>query len=262
MSTLIDYRIRDSYKGDPKRPVEAASTPEQLADFARDGFLVCGQLVPPQQQDRLRAGIAEVIAEEGHAEGGGDIFLRHLMDKRPVFLDLLRFPTLSIARAMLGPQVQVLPLTARIAYPGQAAQFVTWHLHQRVVPDPCPPFFSLPQVIDSLLYLDDASEANGSLMVVPGSHTRMHEDLPVTDADLPGQVLLQPRAGDVVMIHGNLWHRATPTSAAGSVRRLLILPYCAVWTSFGPRAHDGLTARLLESADPETKELLGIWSFL
>ena len=259
---LIDYRIRDSYKGNPRRPVDVPATSKELDAFARDGFLLRPQLCPPALQDRLRAAVAKVLASEGHAEGGGDVFLRNLMDKHPAFLDLLHFPTLPVAQAMLGPQVQVLPVTARVSYPGQTQQFTTWHLHQRVIPAPYPPFFSPPQVIDSLLYLDDADDQNGPLCVVPGSHLRLHEDLPADEADLPGQIILKPKAGDVVMIHGNLWHRALPTGSQGTIRRLLILPYCAVWTSFGPRHPDGLTSQLLQEADPETKELFGQWSFL
>lgn len=258
----IDYRIRDSYKGNPRRPVDVPAMPEELAAFACDGFLLREQLCPTGLQEGLRSAVAEVLASEGHAEGSADVFLRNLMDKHPAFLDLLHFPTLPIAQAMLGPQVQVLPLTARIAYPGQTKQFITWHLHQRVVPDPCPPFFSLPHAIDSFLYLDDADDRNGPLCVVPGSHRRQHEDLPVSEADLPGQVILKPKAGDVVMIHGNLWHRALPTGPQGTTRRLLILPYCAVWTSFGPRHPVGLTSQLLQDADPQTKELFGQWSLL
>lgn len=259
--TVIDYVIRDSYQGNPHRRVDVPATMEELAAFARDGYLVREQLCPPDLQERLRDAVAEVRTVEGHAEGGADIFLRHLMDKHLAFLDLLHFPTLPIARAMLGPQVQALPVTARIAYPGQEKQFTTWHFHQRFVPEPLPPFFSTPNVLDSLVYLDDANDANGPLCVVPGSHVRHQEDLPVSDADLPGQVLLRPKAGDVVMIHGNLWHRALPTSTEGTIRRLLILSYCAVWTTLGPRPTAGLTAELLQNADPETKELLGQWSF-
>jgi hypothetical protein len=58
------------------------------------------------------------------------------MEKHEAFLDLFRLePCLSIARAALGPQVQVLPLTGRIAWPDAEGQATPWHI-QRVVPSP------------------------------------------------------------------------------------------------------------------------------
>lgn len=219
----IEYRVRDSHKGDPRRTVKVDATPGELERFVRDGYLVRPQLIGPEHLDRLRAALAKVAASEGAVQGGADIFLRDLMDKHPVFLELLRYqPTLSVARALLGPAVQTLPLSARIAFPGQEKQFVTWHFHQRIIPEPYPPFFTRPHVLDSLIYLDDADEANGPLVVVPGTHERLHEDLPASEQSLPGEVTLMPKAGDVVMLHGALWHRALPTTAAGKVRRLLI----------------------------------------
>jgi hypothetical protein len=162
---------------------------------------------------------------------------------------------------MLGPQVQVRPLTGRISYPDQPNQETHWHFHQRIIPSPMPPFLCRPHVIDCLIYLDELNDANGPLCVVPGSHHRIYEELPDENwDDLPGQVTLRLPAGSCVMIHGSLWHRALPTTPQGTVRRLLILPYAASWLklpSYGVRPKDGLMAALYQDADPETLELLG-----
>jgi len=266
----IDYRILNQGRADSHRPLTVEATVDEIAAFTRDGFLVRERLFDAGHTARLRTALDEVAQRE--TEGGansvnvsaqfGGLFLRHLMDKHEAFLELFRFqPTLSIARAMLGPQVQLLPLTARISYPSEYRQQTHWHFHQRVIPDPLPPFFCRPHVIDCLIYLDNVTEENGPLLVLPGTHDRIHNNLPADDwADKPGQIKLTPPAGSVVMIHGATWHRAMPTTPLGSKRRLLILPYGAAWLklpTFGTRPPDGLMQRLYENADGETLELLG-----
>ena len=255
-----EYRIRNSERGDDHnlREIEVHATPEEIQRLAADGYLVRERLFSPEQTQRLRDALDELAAEElangtqisGAATFSG-LFLRHLMDKRPEFLELFRFaPLLSVARAALGPQVQVLPMTARIAYPNENAQGTHWHHHQRVFTDVTPPFFCRPHVLDVLIYLDELNDANGALSVVPGSHQRINEDLPPNlFGDLPGQVTLKLLAGSAVFIHGNLWHLARPTTQDGTVRRLLILPYAAAWLklpSYGKRPENGLMAPLYQ----------------
>ncbi len=266
----LTYRICSHDRTNPVRPVEVHATPEEIIRFAEQGYLVRERLFSMEQVERLRNALDEVVAQEvgerlpevSSTRRFGGLFLRHLMDKHPTFLKLLRFPpTLSVARALLGPQVRVLPMTARITYPGQPNQETHWHFHQRLIPNPLPPFFARPHVIDCLIYLDEVNDANGTLTLVPGSHNWIHQELKLDDyADKEGQVTLRLPAGSCVMIHGGLWHRASPTTPQGTIRRLLFLPYAAVWLklpAFGVKPENGLTRTLLEGADQETLELLG-----
>ena len=170
--------------------------------------------------------------------------------------------------AMLGPQVQVRGFSARISYPDQPNQETHWHFHQRLIPDPLPPFFSRPQTIDCLLYLDETNDANGPLCVLPGSHHWTETDLPEEDyGDRPGQVTLRLPPGSLVFTHGSLWHRALPTRPEGTVRRLLLFGYGPCWMKaaiYGVKPDDGLTAQLLRgpNVDEETRELLGAAGYM
>lgn len=273
---MLTYKILNHDLADPYRTVNVEATPDEIDRLTRDGYLVRERLFQGDALERLRTALDEVAAAEADIDGPGEgysasrrfggLFLRHLMDKHPAFLDLLRFgPTLSVARAMLGPQVQVRGMTARISYPGQANQETHWHFHQRVVPQPLPPWFVRPHSIDCLIYLDDTDDANGPLCVVPGSHDWLQTELPADEyGDLPGQVTLRLPAGSVVLTHGSLWHRALPTTPAGTVRRLLILGYAPTWmrsAPYGIKPEHGLTEPLLENADAETRELLGLGGY-
>jgi hypothetical protein len=188
------------------------------------------------------------------------------LDKHPAFLEFLQFaPVLSVARAMFGPQVFMRGFTGRVCYPDDPNQEVEWHFHQNLIPDPLPRWFSRPQTMDALLYLDDLTDLNGPLCVLPGSHKRIDTDLGTGRfEDLPGQVVLHVPAGSVVMFHGSLWHRALPTQPGGTERRLLIMGIGPAWMKgsiYGKKPEDGLTQARLQDADAETRELLGVAGF-
>jgi len=223
-----------------------------------------------------------VIEQEGREQqmsrsrNYGGVFMRHLMDKHPAMLDLIRFePVISVVRAILGPLISIRGFSARVSYPDQQklepsatspllrGQETEWHYHQRVYSDPTPPWFMAPQLVDVLMYLDDANAVNGRLCVVPGSHTWYDRDLPPESYDdRPDQVALDVPAGSAVFTHGNIWHRATPTQPTGTVRRLLIWGFGPTWmrpSGYGVQPKDGLTKKLLaDTDDPVIRELLGV----
>lgn len=271
---VIDYRVRDSHKGNPTRRVEVLATPDEIGQFVRDGYLVRESLLPKQEIEKLRAAMDECVAKDEHIERGGQksfggIFLRHLADKHEAFLDLINFaPVTSIARALFGPMIQQRGFTARVCFPDDPHQEVEWHFHQRLIPDPLPPLMPRPQTLDALLYLDDVTELNGPLCVIPGSHNWTSDDLPTGDlSDKENQIVLTLPAGSIVLVHGATWHRALPTKPGGGMRRLVIMGYGPAWQKpsvYGVKPENGLTKQVLD--DPNTpeelKELLGVGGFM
>ena len=269
----INYRVRDHAKGFPVRTVEVLGTEEEIQDILREGYLVRESLLPQAEIERLRSALDETVERDDHLEtkGGkafGGIFIRHLIDKHPAFLEFLHFaPALSIARAVFGPYVQMRGFTGRVCYPNSPNQETEWHHHQRLVPDPLPGWFARPQTLDMLLYLDDIDDKNGPLCVMPGSHNWLETDQPANDyRDLPGQITLRLPAGSMVICHGALWHRAMPTQPGGTIRRLLLFGYGPAWQKpaiYGVKPENGLTEQLLqENPDEETRELLGLAGFM
>ena len=269
----LTQRVRDHDKNFPTRETEVLATREEIDNLVRDGYLIRERLLPEHECARLRAALDETVARDTNLEtmGGkafGGIFIRHLMDKDPAFLGLLKFaPTLSIARAVFGPYVQNRGLTGRVVYPDSQVTDTEWHFHQRLIPDPVPPWLMRPQTLDILLYLDDITDISGPLCVVPGSHNRIDVDMPAHEhGELPGQVMIKVPAGSVVMCHGALWHRAMPTKPGAPIRRLLLWSYGPGWGKpaiYGVKPENGYTQQLLdERPDEETRELLGTAGFM
>ena len=266
------YRIRNTRVHlDPPRTFDVYASPEQIAHLEQEGYLVRERLVSGDLLEKLRAAADAVEAEAlkttrpGETGGFGGLFVRGLIDRHPDFLEtLLKFdPLLSVARAVLGPQVQIHASVLRVSYPGLENQQVEWHFHQRVLPDPEPAFFFRPVVLDNLIYLDDINDQNGPLVVLPRTHL-INDNLPAGDfSDKPGQVPVPVPAGSVVTSHSSLWHKALPTLPGGTKRRLLILGYSPVWMKQVDRpsvagCSGGLTDALKNSPDEETRELLGL----
>ncbi|MBC7808631.1 MAG: phytanoyl-CoA dioxygenase family protein [Akkermansiaceae bacterium] len=270
MSTpyFISYKIRSNRVHlDPPREVAVHAAPQEVADLVEHGFIVREKLVAGRDLEALRDAADEIEAryletqKPGQGNGFGGLFVRNIIDEHPVIESLLlQNPVLvSVARAVLGPQVQVHASVLRVAYPELENQGVEWHFHQRVVPDPEPPFFLRPVVLDNLIYLDDLSEDSGPLVVLPGSHNT-DEDLPSGDfSDKAGQVVVKCPAGSVVTSHSSLWHRAFAPKPDGGKRRLLIFGYSPVWlkTIDVPTK---LRARTASDADAtqEQRELVGL----
>jgi hypothetical protein len=268
-ATTITYRINNHDLPDPVRTVELVDcTPDDVSHLLEHGYVVRERLARGELLERLRAAADELAAERGGAGATGTtgnfggLFVRDLPDRHPTFRDLLKFaPTLSLARAVLGPIVQLHAMVLRVTYPGAPNQETHWHWHQRVVPDPVPPLFAHPHVIDNLIYLDDTDELTGGLAVVPGTHRDPHRELPMGQTDdKPGQVTLHLPAGSCVTASAALWHRGLPTLPGGRVRRLLIIGYSPAWMKPVDRPGWGLTKPLLEdpATDRETRELLGV----
>jgi ectoine hydroxylase-related dioxygenase (phytanoyl-CoA dioxygenase family) len=263
----IVYEILNMKPDEQPREINVLATTEEINHLVDHGYLIKEGVFAGEALEQLRDALDRLeereIQEVGinTSKNFGGLFLRYLMDKDQAFLNFLKFqPFLSIARALMGPQLQM-SMSARISYPGPENQETIWHQHLRYIPKPLPPWFLRPHSMDVLLYLDDVTDANGPLCIVPGSHERIQEEPPVDYySDLPGNIVLHPAAGSAILLHANLWHRAMPTTPEGSKRRLLILSFYPTWLKrglYGVQPADGLTKPLEKGEDEEILELLG-----
>jgi ectoine hydroxylase-related dioxygenase (phytanoyl-CoA dioxygenase family) len=262
---VIQYEILDAEEQKHgSRKVIVASGRGAVDHVVEHGYLVQERLIEGAELDALRAAADEVEAEElktsrpGEGNFGG-LFVRNLLDRHPKFLEMLDFePAVSLTRALIGPQIQCHAMVLRVSYPDLPGQGVEWHYHQRVLPEPNPPMFVRPQVIDHLIYLDDVDERTGPLVVLPGSH-RWTAGIASGDfSDKPGQVVLPVPAGSMVSAPSSTWHKAMPTVGGGRKRRLLILGYSPTFMKPVDAFGGEPTRKLRESGDRETKELLGV----
>ncbi len=68
--------------------------------------------------------------------------------------------------------------------------------------------------MNRLVYPHDAGDGvGGALMVVPGSHLRGRVPAGEPHGALPGEIVITPRAGAVVLMHASTFHRVTPVTS-------------------------------------------------
>jgi ectoine hydroxylase-related dioxygenase (phytanoyl-CoA dioxygenase family) len=231
-----------------------ALTPRQKQDFQRDGFLLVENAVSPAQLRALRQDSAGWVDESrGHAAAYGE-----MIDGRPRF-DLERGhsaerPALrrvnspqevsgayaevmaqscmtEIVADLIGPNVKFHHAKINSKLPG-AATAVKWHQDFPFTPH------TNDDLCTALLFVDEVTDENGPLEVLPGSHRgeifSLWHDGKFTGA-IDDTVAAQARAksvrcigpaGSVCLMHTRLLHGSAPNRAR-QPRTLYICVYSA-----------------------------------
>jgi hypothetical protein len=193
------------------------------ADLDRDGYEVLPGFVSRARVEALRDEVERLYAEEGERAGSefrlepNSRRLANLADKGKLFLDLIAVPEiLAEVGRVLGPKFKLSSLNARSANAhSDSAQPL--HCDMGALADERG-FW----VCNTVWMLDDFTERNGALRVVPGSH-RLGQ-LPPGPVH-PGEVLVTGTAGTVVVMNAHLWHGGSANGTAWP-RRAIHGFYC------------------------------------
>jgi ectoine hydroxylase-related dioxygenase (phytanoyl-CoA dioxygenase family) len=177
------------------------------------GYVVLEDFMTTQLLADLRRRVEELFAEEGVQAGNefkqelGCRRLANLVDKGEVFRAMIAMPQLlKHVGHVLGNDFKLSSLNARSVNPGgDGAQPL--HVDMAAIPDKRG-FW----VCNSVWMLDDFTPANGSLLVVPGSHRWRRLPGPA-EANVEG-ILVTGGAGTVVVINAHLWHAGTANHTA------------------------------------------------
>lgn len=125
-----------------------------------------------------------------------------IADGQQEFTGLLDLPALVAATTdCLGPGYHQGNSLVMSSPPGGCGQ--AWH-------QDCPVDDASRFNCNRLFYLDDINEAMGPVVIVPGSHKRGRITPGDEQEDLPGQLVLTPRRGSLILLHGFTWHRVLP----------------------------------------------------
>ena len=96
------------------------------------------------------------------------------------------------------------PLYSMVMFSRKGTAGQAWH-------QDCPPEDSSRFNLNRLVYTRTLSPGDGGLVVVvPGSHRKGMLPTGDTHEDLDNQLVISPRAGTLVLLHGHTWHRVTP----------------------------------------------------
>ena len=183
-------------------------TDSDRQQLEEQGFLALPGLMSEAEVETFRSRVEELFALEGDQSGSefkqepGARRLANAVDKGEIFEKVIETPrVLECIEAVLGPDFKLSSLNIRSANPhGKSAQPL--HVDSGELPD-----YRGNAVCNSVWMLDDFTEQNGALRVVPGSHKWMR--LPEPGAKVEGEMLVTGRAGTVVVMNAHVWHGGT-----------------------------------------------------
>jgi ectoine hydroxylase-related dioxygenase (phytanoyl-CoA dioxygenase family) len=231
---------------------------KHLSEF---GFVVLEGLVDASRLSALRQRVEELFQQEGDRAGSefkqerGSRRLANLVNKGEVFRQIVLDTTvLSCVRQVIGEEYKLSSLNARSVDPhAQTPQPL--HCDMAALPDDAGYW-----VCNAVWMLDDFTEDNGPLRVVPGSHRwgRLPQD-EMEDATEPHpqEILVTGRAGTVVVTNSHLWHGGTGNRTDRS-RTAVHAFYCRRDKPQQQYQKGLLDAQLLSELTPELKHLLAV----
>ena len=223
-------------------------TPDQIATYRRDGYLKLVGMLTAEQLAAARRVMDDFVERSRALSRSDDVIdleddhtpevprIRRLKDPHkasPVFDGLLRDNRiLDIVGQLIGPDIRMHHTKLNVKPPG-GGEAVEWHQDWAFYPA------TNDDILEVGLLLDDATEANGALLVVPGSHRGPIYDHHVNGhfagamdpascdgLDLSQSVALTAPAGSMTIHHVRTVH-GSRTNNSDRPRRLLLFGYAA-----------------------------------
>jgi len=187
-------------------------TPDEIAFLDQNGYLPLPNILTPEQVAGLKKRYDELVEEEG-SEAGKEVHqeegtnrLADLVNKDEQFEVCFTHPkVLAAIKHVLGSNFKLSSLNGRASLPGQGLQGIHADWANGVEPGDY-------YVCNSIWLLNDFSPENGATRVVPGSHkSRQHPRDVLEDpkAPVPNEVIINEKAGTVVVFNAHTWHGGT-----------------------------------------------------
>ena len=180
-------------------------------ELLEQGYVVFPGFLTESQVAAFNTRIEELFAIEGENAGSefksepGARRLANMVDKGELFEQVIQTPeVLEAVGIVLGRDFKLSSLNIRSANPhnGSAQPL---HVDSGALPDE-----RGNSVCNSVWMLDDFTEHNGALRIVPGSHRWGRKPEPGEKPE--SELLVTGRAGTVVVMNAHMWHGGTENS--------------------------------------------------
>lgn len=228
-------------------------TPEQVAQFDRDGYLVLRQRIDPALLARVRTASERWMADGVGQEPGSDwLFAERLggptmwrvdyihSKGEPASLELLGSrAVLGIAESLAGPDFVPTYESMVLKAAGDGAP-VPWHqdaVHAR-----------RHRLFNVDIYLDASRSGAGALHVIPGSQKQRTDACALAETygwQLPGALEVELEAGDV-LVHDDMVVHGSPPATGNALRRTIYFEFRPAQSILddGPWSPEWMDARL------------------
>jgi len=219
-------------------------TADEKASFLEHGYLHVRGVVQGEHLSTLQAAFDEVWTAEKPR-----VHQMKLLKYKP-FIELIEHPPiLQRHAAVFGRQTQLLQYDLLRQEPGSTMPERGWHRDFTFPGDH-------PLSINTILYFDDMTPDRGPTLVMPGTHRGT--EMPPADKrgeSLPGELLVEAKAGDAVFINSAIWHSGNRNKSDG-LRRAAYL-YYGYWWLKRYESNEPLPWQAFEDASEARLRLLG-----
>ncbi|HYP14207.1 MAG TPA: phytanoyl-CoA dioxygenase family protein [Bryobacteraceae bacterium] len=239
---------------------------KSVCSFERDsleqqGYVVLKNFIQPELLIELRSAVDQLFQLEGEAAGSefrqepGSRRLANLVAKGGVFERLVAMPAvLEYIQCVIGPNFKLSSLNARSANT-QSDSLQPLHADVGAVADEKGYW-----VCNTVWMLDEFTEENGALRVVPGSHKWRRlpkEELCDPYASHPEERLVTAEAGTLVVMNAHMWHGGTANKTVRP-RTALHGFYCRSDKPQQQYQRALIPAQIQERFSPELRRILAL----
>jgi len=198
------------------------------AEVKELGYSIIPGFLSKQRLNRLRNDLAPIFEQSGirNADQGGrysglqTVHVHNLFAKTRAVDEIAIDPVLLlIIEGILGSLFQLSVGTAMSPQPGVDPQGLHRDDGHYPLARPRPPF-----IANSLIALDDFTQANGATRIAPGSHKRTEDIKPNTDV-----IFAEMPAGSLLVFDGALWHAGGGNRTKAQRRRSINLNFNLSW---------------------------------
>lgn len=226
---------------------------QHFSEYKENGYTIFEKVY---NQDQIQAWIKKFrqLQEESFESEKAPMAFPNMIELAPkLMLPNKANPLiLDFAEMVMGPFVQIndsVIFGSNSVSKEEAKNKVNgWH-RDRFAMVPKGDSYQRPSTMNQLCYLQDLTEEHGPLRVIPGSHrkgiTMKDEERLVPHAD---ELLIQVKAGDVVVFHNALLHTGSPNTSPGGVRLIIGGSYNSTWMRHTDNHSGPNVQRLIQQA--------------
>jgi len=214
-------------------------------EYDEFGYIIFENILSPaevaRQQAALKPWIDADIRGRNNFEGAQSNRIYGMLDKDPVFADLISHPLqLAFAERELGESCLLYACLAINLHPGETVQ--PWHFDDSHCALARP---RDPLSLSTFWSISDTTEENGATEIIPGSHKwgnqqpeganrsddfkpRLSGQQGEGNNDHPDMIKATMKAGSLMIAKGTLWHRGGGNDS--DTHRLIVTPqFCKGW---------------------------------
>lgn len=229
---------------------------QAISSVRADGYAIIPGFLDEARLARVRESMEPIFSmtterdadRKGRYSGIQTVHVHNLFAKTRAVDDIAIDPVLLFTiEGVLGEQFQMSVGTAMCPDPGVSPQGLHQDDAHYPLPRPRPPL-----IANTLIALDDFTEANGATRLVPGSHLRtdpIDPEMEVTFAEMP--------AGSLLVFDGALWHAGGGNRTENQRRRSINLNFNLSWLRQQENQYVGIPREIWLDMPERLQRLLG-----